>query len=245
MLREKKRLDIATVVKKLNISEATARRLFSSLETDGKLIRIHGGIQLAPELESAYSFKVSAAMNKEEKTQIGFFAAQSVKSGERIFLDSGTTVMKMAEALAKRIRSGELENLLVVTNSISCINNLAEVCKITLIGGTMRPERLDVCGPVAENNLTKYHFDKTYIGADAISLQGEIMATDEATCHINEIAIAQSQKNIVLAAANKFAKSSFISFGNLDSKYVVYTDSSLPAKKLSMLKKTKAEIILV
>ena len=42
-LRIKGRLELADVVEFLEIAESTARRLFSRLEAEGKLIRIHGG----------------------------------------------------------------------------------------------------------------------------------------------------------------------------------------------------------
>ena len=245
MLRAHKRLDIATVVSELKISEATARRMFATLEAENKLIRIHGGIQLAPELESDYSFKVSAARQREEKTAIGTAAAQEIANGDRIFLDSGTTVLKMAEALADRIRRGELSNITVVTNSISCINNLAETCKVLLVGGTMRPERLDVCGPLAESNLAKYRFDKSFFGADAISKDGEFMATDEATCRMNEIAMEHSKQKFLLVSSDKFGKSSFISYGRLDSEFTILTDNKLNAAFQKSLKKTNAKLSIL
>ena len=46
-LRIKGRMELTEVVNYLQISESTARRLFSRLETEGKLIRVHGGIQLS------------------------------------------------------------------------------------------------------------------------------------------------------------------------------------------------------
>lgn len=243
MLREQKRLDIATVVDALKISEATARRLFSELEAEGKLIRIHGGVQIAPQLASDYSYRTSAARQQAEKNAIGLAAAEVVEDGERIFLDSGTTVLKMAEALAGRIRRGELKNIIVVTNSMSYLNNLAEVCKVLLIGGSIRPERRDVCGPIAESNLAKFRFDKTFFGADAISPDGEIMATDEATCRMNEIAIGQSTRNYLLATSDKFGQSSFIAYGRLNSKMTVFTDKKISSATIRNLKKSKAVII--
>jgi DeoR family transcriptional regulator, fructose operon transcriptional repressor len=245
MLREQKRLDIATVVKTLKICEATARRLFSVLETEGKLIRVHGGIQMAPQLESDYSYRASAVKQQAEKNAIGLASANVVSSGEKIFLDSGTTVLKMAEALAGRIRRGEVKDITVVTNSMSYLNNLAEVCKVLLVGGAIRPERRDVCGPIAESNLAKFRFDKTFFGTDAISLEGDLMATDEATCRMNEIAIEQSAKNYLLATADKFGQSSFVEFGRLNSKFTVFTDPKISPATIKTLKKTKAVIIIV
>ena len=67
LLKSRGRLDVATVTSKLAVSEATARRLFAELEKGGKLLRVHGGIQAAPELSNDYSFRLSAAQNTAAK----------------------------------------------------------------------------------------------------------------------------------------------------------------------------------
>ena len=91
MLQLNKRLDVKTVAEELDISEATARRFFSQLEDEGKVIRVHGGVQLAQQLGYDYSFRVQAAHRQHQKTMIGVRAAELVNDHDRIFLDSGTT----------------------------------------------------------------------------------------------------------------------------------------------------------
>ena len=86
MLQLNKRLDVKTVAEELDISEATARRFFSQLEEEGKVIRVHGGVQLAQQLGYDYSFRIQAAHNQEQKTLIGAHAAALIKDGDRIFL---------------------------------------------------------------------------------------------------------------------------------------------------------------
>jgi len=120
LLKSHGRLDVATVTKELIVSEATARRLFAKLEEESKLLRIHGGVQAAPELSNDYSFRFSAAQNLDKKEAIGKKAAATVKSGSRLFMDAGTTVLKMAEALSLRLQTGEIKN---ITELISKVFN--------------------------------------------------------------------------------------------------------------------------
>ena len=142
MLHSSKRLGVKSVARSLAISEATARRFFSQLEEEGKVIRVHGGVQLAPQLGNDYSFRVSAAHHQRQKQLIGARAAELVRDNERIFLDSGTTVLKLAETLSLRIQTGVLKNLVVLTNSVTHLETLARWCKVILIGGEIRVERL-------------------------------------------------------------------------------------------------------
>jgi len=215
MLKTSHRLAIGDVISSLGISEATARRLFAKLENEKKLIRTHGGIQAAPELRGDYSFLASAAERNPEKEKIGRSAAEKVTDNDQLFLDAGTTVLKMAEALAYRLQKGEIKNITVLTNSLSLMNNLAEYCEVILIGGKIRPERRDVCGPLARQNLEKYRFDKVFFGVDAISGDGELMTTDPETAEINALFINRSKESYVLADEEKLGKTSLITFATI------------------------------
>ena len=248
MLSEKKRLDIRTVVEALSISEATARRLFTNLEKSGKLIRTHGGIQAAPEIAPDYSFRLSSVLHTPEKNAIGAAAARHVNSGDRIYLDSGTTVLKMADALASRIRHGEVSGVSIVTNSLSCMDNLSELTEVIITGGIIRPERRDICGPLAEKNLSIYHFDKAFLGADAISPDGDLLTTDDRTAIMNEMVIRNSGTVFILADSSKFGGKAFVTYANLKNiKAIFISDDKLSQRKRFELRamKIKTEVMVV
>lgn len=245
MLRIHHRVDVKTVATVLEISEATVRRLFAQLEKEGEVIRVHGGVQLAPQLGHDYSFRVSALHRSREKTFIGNAVAEIVESNERIFLDSGTTVLKLAEVLSLRIQAGTLENIVVVTNSLTHIETLANWCKVILIGGEIRVERRDVCGTIAEKTLMMFHFDRAFLGADAISLESGFMTTDERTSQICEIVIERTDKAYVLADSEKFNKSSFITYAPLNPIDTIFTDNSINRETFDAFTNAGAHIEIV
>ncbi len=248
MLSEKKRLDIRTVVEALSISEATARRLFADLEQSGKLIRTHGGIQAAPETAPDYSFRLSSVRHTPEKNAIGAAAAMHVNSDDRIYLDSGTTVLKMADALASRIRHGEISGISIVTNSLSCMDNLSELTEVIITGGIIRPSRRDACGPLAEKNLALYHFDKAFLGADAISPNGDLLTTDDRTAIMNEMVIRNSGTVFILADSSKFDGKAFVTYANLKNfKAIVVSDENMSKKNRNELRamNVKTEVVVV
>ena len=245
MLQVNKRLTVKSVAGALDISEATTRRFFARLEQEGQVLRIHGGVQLAPQLGYDYSFRAAAAHRNKEKTAIGKAAAELVASHERIFLDSGTTVLKFAEALALKIQAGAITNLVVVTNSLTHIETLARWCKVILIGGEIRVERKDACGTIGEKTLLLFHFDKAFLGADAISLTGGFKTTDERTSKINEIVIERTDRAYVLADAEKFTKTSFIQYADLTDVAAIYTDDALSAEIFNAFRNAGAPIHIV
>jgi len=245
MLQLNKRLDVKTVANSLSISEATARRFFSQLEDEGKVIRVHGGVQLAQALGYDYSFRVQAAHRQEQKALIGAQAAELVADEDRIFLDSGTTVLKLAEALSLKVQTGELKDIVVLTNSISHVETVARWCKVILVGGEIRAERLDVCGSVAEKTLMLFHLDKAFLGADAISVTGGCMTTDERTSTINELVVERAEKSYVLADSSKFNKTSFIRYASIEEIDTIFTDSGIGSDTLEVYRKAGVHIEIV
>ncbi len=227
MLQSSKRLNVQSVARNLSISEATARRFFSQLEEEGKVIRVHGGVQLAPQLGYDYSFRASAAHHQRQKQLIGLRVADLVRDNEHIFLDSGTTVLKLAETLSLRIQTGTLRNLVVLTNSVTHLETIARWCKVILIGGEIRVERLDVCGSLAETNLQMFHVNKAFLGADAVSLAAGFMTTDERTAKMNRMVVERADHAYVLVDSSKFGRSSFVQYAGFGEVETVFTDSGL------------------
>jgi len=245
MLQVQKEIEVKTVSESLKISEATVRRFFAHLEKEGKVIRTHGGVRLVPQLGYDYSYRISIVHRQHEKATIGKAAADLVGSNDRIFLDSGTTVLKMAEALAIRIQLKEIKDIVVLTNSLSHIETVGRLCKVILLGGEIRVERRDVCGTIAERNLRLFHVDKAFIGADAVNPAGELMTTDERTSRLNELVVERSDKVFVLADSEKFNKSSFIIYSSLQSIDTLITDEGISEETFNYIKKLGTSILRV
>ena len=242
LLKSRHRLDIATVTEELNISAATARRMFSKLENEEKLLRIHGGVQMTSPPGNDYSFRFSVSQNFAQKAAIGKTAAKLVNSNTQLFMDAGTTVLQMAEALAFRLQTGEIKNIIVITNSLSFLNNLAEHCNVVLLGGNLRTGRHDVCGPLTRQNLKNFHFDQAFFGIDAISMDGNLMATDPETAEINSLFIAQSKASYILSDTTKFNRTALFSFDNLENITGLITDKNISKSQLKSFSKL-ADII--
>jgi DeoR family transcriptional regulator, fructose operon transcriptional repressor len=245
MLQLNRRLDVNTVADTLGVSVATVRRLLARLETDGKVIRTHGGARLSPHLGTGYSYYISSTHRSKEKGVIGRAAADTVCDGERLFLDSGTTVLKLAEALSLRLQDGSLKNIVVLTNSLALVEALARWCKVILVGGEVRVERRDVWGPITEETLGQFHVSKAFLGADAVHIRSGFMTTDESTAKMNEIVLRNTSHAFVLADAEKFTRDSFIRYAGLNEVETVFTNHGIPADVLSRFQEAGARIQVV
>jgi DeoR/GlpR family transcriptional regulator of sugar metabolism len=222
------RVDLQRITDELRISEATARRLFARLEEAGEALRVHGGIALPSPAGRGYSYQAAALARVREKSAIGRTAALLVQSGDHLFLDSGTTVLRLAEQLANRLDSGSLGDVVVVTNSLAYTGILASRCRTILVGGEIRPDRNDVCGPLAERELAGFHVQRAFLGADALHLEHGAMATDERTARMNEVVMTRADATVVLADSSKFTASSFVAYAPLASLHEAITDDLIP-----------------
>jgi DeoR family fructose operon transcriptional repressor len=245
MLQLNKRLGVKTVADTLGVSVATVRRLLARLETDGKVIRTHGGARLSPHLGTDYSYYVASTHRNREKALIGRAAAEIVAAGDRLSLDSGTTVLKFAESLSVRLQDGSLKDIVVLTNSLVLVEALARWCKVILVGGEVRIERRDVQGPITEETLRQFHVSKAFLGADAVHITGGFMTTDESTSKMNEIVIKNASHAFVLADAEKFNRDSFIRYAALGEVETIFTDPGLAPDVIARFHDAGARIQVV
>ena len=227
LLQQYRRVSVSDAVSALNLSEATIRRYFADLESAGKLLRVHGGVCRVSSKETGdYLFQREAFNNVAAKQAIGQAAASLLGDHERLFFDSGTTVSECGIALGERLKSGEISDVSIVTNSLLFSDVLASSCSLTMTGGSIRPSRKDLFGIVALENIERYNFTKAILGADGISKDGVLTTTDEETSILATAAIRHSQSVIILADSSKLDRLSFSSYGKLEGKrFTLVTDT--------------------
>lgn len=242
LLRLHKQLEVAQVASMLGVSDATVRRLFGRLEKEQIAIRTHGGIRLVPEMHRKYDLSESQIERVAEKVAIGLKVSQLVNSGDVVFLDSGSTVAKLAESLLGRLESNTLTDLTILTNSLNVVDTLADSTKVLLVGGEARGTRRDVCGPVAEKNLGMFRVRLAFFGTDGIDLDSGFMTTDERTAMMNQVILHRAARSCVLADHSKFRRASFVSYAELDEISDVFTDDGLSSDEEKQFRKYGANI---
>lgn len=216
-----------------NVSEATARRLFSDLEASGTVVRCYGGVRLAAQV-AGYSFAQRELEYRAEKVRIGRLAASFVENGDTIYLDSGTTILQMTLALNERILRGEFETLNVVTNSIANVTSLTpgKNCRVILAGGEYSPERRDFSGPLTEGSLLPFHFTKSFLGADGLTPEMGFCSDQISISSLNALVRKHSSRCYALLTSAKFGRNSLISYALPGEIFTLVTDTA-PDEKLA------------
>ena len=147
-------------------SEATIRRDLNTLARQGRLVKIHGGATSLEEEEFLAREPDLATKQRyaREKERIARYAAGLVGEDDVVYLDTGTTVLHMANYLKD---SGAL----FVTSSIDLAGMLsAHECHVYILGGTLKPGTVDIVGAEALAAIRRYNFTKVFLGTSGVSV---------------------------------------------------------------------------
>src|SRR2546421_622891 len=90
LLRQHSYLPVHELCRRLQVSEATARRDLASLAKDGQITRTFGGA-LAEFNQQFTPFRLRVKFASEGKRAISLAAAAKIQPGMSVYLDAGTT----------------------------------------------------------------------------------------------------------------------------------------------------------
>ncbi len=219
-------LTVKEFAKRFNTSGLTIRRDLDRLESDGAILRTHGGCALKTSLESAYHKRV--ALNFELKQAIGKAAAREVKSGDVILINDGSTPFHLAPHLDR------VEKLLVYTNSLAVIPILSRFPSVRLhiLGGEYRREMHFVGGSLMEMTLESLHFDTVFLGTDAIDAKGNCLVSDPDLARLARIMLLRGTRRVLLADHTKVGAKGHAVYGRLSDFDVWYTTRNIDPTQL-------------
>jgi DeoR/GlpR family transcriptional regulator of sugar metabolism len=222
----------------LQVSEATIRRDLLSLESQGRIRRVHGGAELLKYPIAEPVFNEKASLNKLEKEKIASLALGFIEDSDTVFIDGGSTALELARRL------GEKKDLTIVTNSLMAASELMECPhELIIVGGEFRQISRTLVGPLTAQTLNALKIGKAFLGTIGIDANDGISTTDPNEAFTKELVMRRSDRVYVMADSSKFSKSALALSGTLDDIDVVITDARIPAKALKALKARKIEVV--
>lgn len=224
-LDEHKRINVEEICNLCSVSRDTARRDLVKLEERGSILRTRGGALLPTLSKDIKSYKDRLYSVSKEKRAIGKLGASLIKSGDKVIMDTSTTVQGCSEFL-------QVDNCTIITNSINqadILSNKPEV-NIHLLGGKLDQEQRFLYGPSVISMLSNYYVDKTFIGACGLT-EGGVMTASEEDGFVMKKMIEQADQVILLTDCSKFGKKGFFKVADLSQIDILITDQ-LPDKSL-------------
>lgn len=215
LLKEKQTITLKDIMDATPASESTIRRDLTELETQGKLVRIHGGATISERKLQELTFSEKSAKSLQEKVRIAKYAASLVQKEDCIYLDAGTTVIQMVPFLADK-------DIVVVTNGLTHVDALIEQGITTyLTGGLMKTKTSAVIGQQAIQSLNNYRFDKCFLGVNGFHSVYGYTTPDPEEAGVKQAASALAQETYVLADGAKYNKTSFAKISDLQNAQLI------------------------
>ncbi|TPF98405.1 DeoR/GlpR family DNA-binding transcription regulator, partial [Clostridium perfringens] len=162
LLKLKGFVSLTELLEATESSESTIRRDLSYLESINLLKRVHGGAKSLANVSKELSYNEKSSKSIHEKRAIAKYAASLIEDGDCIFVDAGTTTYELIDYL-------EGKDILVVSNGLSHIDTLIQKnIKCYVIGGNIKISTKAITGCDALMCLSKFRFDKCFIGANGV-----------------------------------------------------------------------------
>jgi len=165
ILAQRKAVTVDELCHLLYSSGATIRRDLAILENNGQLKRTHGGAVFLDASSKDYPLMLRENENLLAKETIARKALPLIRDGQTLFLDSSSTVLKLAELL------NGFNQLRVITNGLKTASLLADVDGVELhcTGGRLRENAKSFIGQSVNRFVDHFNADYAFIsckGAD-------------------------------------------------------------------------------
>jgi DeoR family transcriptional regulator of aga operon len=224
LLRAQGEVTVQALAGTLGVSAMTIRRDLEYLEGEGVLTRTHGGAVFTQPAIIEFAFRDRERAQEAEKHVIARRMAAQVRPGTTLVLDTGTTTLEVARALAG------IPALRVLTSSLAIASVLyaRDGVELVLLGGHVRHTSPDLTGPLTEENLRQFRTELAILGADALDPDG-VYTSDLGIARISRAMLEGARESWLVVDSSKFRRRSFVRFADWRAITHVITDTGLTA----------------
>lgn len=240
-LEKEKKLSIADMADCLQVSSMTIRRDLHRLSDLGIVTLVHGGAVLNEGAASLSAVGAREQYMQKEKNTIAAYCANQIKEGNAIYLDTGSTIKGIAEAILDR------QNIAVLTHSLPVMNILATARRLQLISipGIYNIDTKGFFGDMARRMIQNFQIDIAFLGISAIDTENGIMSPDFFDQSIKLALLERAQRKIIAMDHTKIGHRSFTKVCSLKDIDMIVTDKQADPDFVTRVQRMGIEIIQV
>ena len=237
LLVKEKKLEVAEISGHLGVSQVTVRKDLDAMEAQGLITREHGFAVLS----STDDIKGRLAWHYEEKRKIACLAADLVKDGDTIMIESGSCCALLAKALTE-IRKG----VTIITNSAFIADYIRRESdfQIVLLGGIYQQDARVMVGPMVRQCAENFWVDRFFIGVDGWSARTGFTNQDQMRAQAVRDMARQADQVIVLTESDKFTRHGTVPLNLKDRVSTVITDQNIGEEIRQGLYQLGIEVII-
>jgi DeoR family transcriptional regulator, glycerol-3-phosphate regulon repressor len=201
------------------VSEETIRRDVRALENSGRVRKVHGGVRLPDNVfEAAYHQRINE--NGALKRIIGLKAAELVKDGMTLLIDSGSSTYWLAKALKAR-------NLTIITNAIEVAREMTgrNNARVYFAGGEIFDNYCSCFGAETQTFMQRFTPEIAFFSIGAIESQRGLLDYFLPEAELKRAIAPLARKVVVLVDSTKFERHGLIRTLDFKDIHVLITDA--------------------
>jgi DeoR family transcriptional regulator, glycerol-3-phosphate regulon repressor len=202
IIRREGEVSVEMLAARFDVSSETIRRDLGALAELGRVQKVHGGARRAQLIrEPSHDERETTAA--EAKAAIGRRLNDLVEPGETLFIDTGSTTLATAGALA------QIPNLTIITNSCRLAERVARAgsdATVHLLGGRYGVDNAQTTGVAVIEQLQGFRADRAILTVAAIDPEYGAMDASLDEAQIARAMIRSARTVTVLADASKFGR---------------------------------------
>lgn len=234
-LQNKGFLSTIEVARHFGVSQMTIWRDIESLEEQGLVKRVHGGLAI-PDWElggpgdildsgvpgTHHGYPFPAGLQDPRRIALGKYVARElIRPGDDLILEGGSTVACVIPHL-------DAPNLTVITNGLNTLT-LAQVYDtiqtVLCCGGVLNQPNAIFIGPQAENFFHAYRVDRALVSAAGLTLKDGLVDPSPIYDSMKRVMCRSARERIAMIDSTKIGKSALSRVMGLSEIDILITNS--------------------
>lgn len=217
---EHKSVSLDELVNVFQVSKNTIRRDVQELVEKGNFKKVYGGVAVNDDKrQNLESYHDRQERNQKEKEMIGKAAANYVKDGDIIFIDSGTTTIEMIKFISHK-------QVTVITNNLDFIVRALpfENLNVIIPGGILE-RKIKSFGSLKYMDIVNaYNINKAFMASTGVSISNGVTNASPLESELKAAIVMRSSEVFLLVHHDKFDKYGLMTYCKLDKVDYLVTD---------------------
>lgn len=238
IIRREGEVSVEMLAARFDVSFETIRRDLGFLAEQGRIQKVHGGAR-RPQLIRESSHEEREVTAADAKSAIGRRLADAIIPGETLFIDTGSTTLAAAEALAV------IPNLTVITNSCRLAERLARASEdaiIHLLGGRYGLDNSQTTGVAVIEQLQTFRADHAILTVAALDPQEGAMDASLDEAQVARAMIRNARSVTILADSSKFGRQAAFAICATEDVDLIISDAQLDKAHREALREKGVEL---
>jgi len=223
---DNKTVGIDELCNKLRVSKNTVRRYLNELEKRGTVIKVYGGVKAVNSTDSQTplsSFEDRHVARRAEKDYLCQLASELVEDNDTVFIDTGTTCVKIIEYIKELTCT-------IITNSLQVANMSIpyEGLNIIMLPGKLNRKTLSFVGMETIENLRSLNVDKAFMASTGVTIENGLTNASHEEYSIKKTVMSNSRSSYLLADYTKFGKTALRTYAKIENLDALITDQQPP-----------------